>query len=85
MEAPPNEGVLKFFIKKCSNTVEAFEAAMHVVENHLSGKEPWDEDLLVSARSSLCFDKTETERTPLKMSKTSMYSYYRNTQKGHVQ
>jgi hypothetical protein len=83
MEALPNEGVLKLCITKCSNSGEALEAAKEVVRKHLNGEETWSEDLLISAKSSLCFDITETERTPLRMSKTSLFAYYRKTKEGH--
>jgi len=73
----PDEGLLYLRLYECSHVVSAYREARKILENHLSGNEPWKESLLDSARSSLAYEIIERERNIPSLCHQSLLSYFR--------
>ena len=84
MDSKANEGMLYFNLYRSSDLVGAYRTAVETVDNLLTGKEEWSEDLLATAKSSLIFEIIEGEKTPLALASTSLCSYFRNVPQGHT-
>lgn len=81
----PNEGLVYFTLQNCSDLVSAYKVALEIINSHLSGKTPFSDQLLTSAKSSLIFEYVETEKTPLGLSSNSLHAYYRNLPGNYTQ
>jgi len=72
MFAKPEEGLIYFLLYKSSHVVNAYKQAKDIVDGYLSGKTPWTEVELESAKSSLIFEIIEKVQTPASASHQCM-------------
>lgn len=71
-----NEGCLLFSLYKASNIVGAYFKAKYILEEYLSGGE-FEEDLLMSAKSTVVFEVVEQEKCPADVVEQSLLNYYK--------
>jgi Zn-dependent M16 (insulinase) family peptidase len=85
MKVKPNEGMVYFELKHCSDLVSAYCGAFDIIVSHLDemdGRRPkeeaplWNETLLETAKSSVIFELIENENTPFALSMKSLIDYY---------
>lgn len=70
-------GLLYFMLAKSTNIVSAYKEATDIVMNYVSGKTPFSDVELESARSSLIFEIIEEEKTVSDVANQSLLSYFR--------
>lgn len=72
---PVTSGLMYFTLTKAAQLVEAYQRAIEIISDHISGKEKWEEGLLESARASLIFELIERQNSIPRVSAESLLSY----------